>query len=155
MLNPHTPRASHTQATSKRLETLLSAHAVSLPAPETASDTSRVSAAAALSEVYPQRAVEKALDYVQLVRRQLAGRPAAYDQFFKALKLYEEGRVELVDVLLRLMIMCAEFPKLLQALNYFLPLGYSFNLSMSTRGIELKTPTGTLAQPFGAQPFVP
>lgn len=46
----------------------------------------------ALSEAYPPRMVEKSLDYIQLVRLHLAGRPGAYDQVFKALKLYEEDR---------------------------------------------------------------
>ncbi|CDO71190.1 hypothetical protein BN946_scf184845.g60 [Trametes cinnabarina] len=105
----------------------------------------RASAAAALSEVYPRKRVEKALDFVQLVRRQLAGRPAAYDHFFKALKLYEEGRVELVDVLLQLMILCASTPKLLQELNYFLPQGYSYQTSFGMpQNVELITPMGTV-----------
>ncbi|KAL7283993.1 hypothetical protein ACG7TL_001266 [Trametes sanguinea] len=110
----------------QRLETLLSAHSMALPTSPNSWGLIRASAAAALSEVYPRKRVEKALDFVESVRRQLAGRPAAYDHFFKALKLYEEGRVELVDVLLQLMILCAETPSLLLEVNYFLPPGYCY-----------------------------
>ncbi|KAH9887252.1 hypothetical protein C8Q73DRAFT_258066 [Cubamyces lactineus] len=132
------------------MEALLSAHSVSLPSAEGKLEYARASAFAALQEVYSPTHVDRALDFIQLVREQLAGRPAAYDQFFKALKLYEEDRVDLVDVLLRLTILCADVPIILLKLNYFLPSGYSFSLSMRKQCVELSTPAGVLIQPLVA-----
>ncbi|KAI0336666.1 hypothetical protein GY45DRAFT_1376926 [Cubamyces sp. BRFM 1775] len=107
-------------------------------------------ASTALREAYFPAQVDRALSFIRLVRERLAGRPAAYDQFFKALKLYEEDRVDLVDVLLQLTILCADVPVILVELNYFLPPGYSFSLSMRKRCVELNTPAGVLIQPLVA-----
>ncbi|KAI0634787.1 hypothetical protein C8Q77DRAFT_654635 [Trametes polyzona] len=135
----------------QRLETLLSAHAVTLPTPEHHADYVEPGAVAALSEVYSARGIRQALRYIKLVKSHFTGRSELYDQFFKALKLYEEGRVELLDVLLRIMIICADAPFLLYDLNYFLPPGYSFNTSAQQQAVVLSTPQGPVLQ----QPFVP
>ncbi|KAI0824840.1 hypothetical protein BC628DRAFT_374701 [Trametes gibbosa] len=77
----------------------------------------------------------------------MEAKPVQEGVLLLALKLYEEGRVELVDVLSRIMIMCAHAPSLLQQLNYFLPSGYAFNismLSMESKVVVLHTPNETL-----------
>ena len=56
--------------------------------------------------------------------------------------------VDLVDVLLQLTILCADAPIILLELNYFLPFGYSFSLSMRKQCVELHTPVGVLIQPL-------
>ncbi|KAI0360403.1 hypothetical protein OH77DRAFT_679229 [Trametes cingulata] len=152
--NPH--HVSQHKPTQEGLQTLVAAHAVTSPTPQTGMFDARANTAAVLSRMYQPQAVEKALNYIQLVRGQLAGRAAHYEQFFKALEQYEKGSLELMDLLLRLMLICAsaERPKLLQDLNYFLPPGYTFTLSMSTRRIELKMPTGTFVQPIEGGAFV-
>ncbi|KAI0777367.1 hypothetical protein BD413DRAFT_516123 [Trametes elegans] len=148
----------------ERLETLLSAHSMMLPMSEHGLLFGRASATAALSEVYPQSRVERALDFVQLVKRHLAGRPGIYDQLFKALKLYEEDRcvaihlqfrplvdvgwirVELIDVLVRIMIMCvdAQVPVLLERWTSFLPDGYYYVAYKEAGRVELHTPHGII-----------
>ncbi|KAI0646582.1 hypothetical protein C8Q79DRAFT_678734 [Trametes meyenii] len=135
--------------TSRKLESLLSAYSVSLPTDETGWEHGRASAAASLSEIYPRFLIEKALDYLHLVRYQLSGKPLAYDQFFRVLKLYEEDRIELRDALLRLMIMCKEYPVVLLELNYFLPPRYRFNVhTLEPSSVYLQTPGENVRAPI-------
>ncbi|KAI0654935.1 hypothetical protein C8Q70DRAFT_1024702 [Cubamyces menziesii] len=130
------------------MEALLSAYSMSPPSAKGTWDSTRAAVSVSLRDAYSPAQVERALDFIKLVRERLAGRPAAYDQFFKAIKLYEEDRVDLVDVLLQLTILCADAPIILLELNYFLPFGYSFSLSMRKQCVELHTPVGVLIQPL-------
>ncbi|KAI0674589.1 hypothetical protein C8Q78DRAFT_605428 [Trametes maxima] len=131
----------------RKLESLLSAYSVSLPPGESGWKHGRASAAASLSEIYSRRLIEKALDYLHLVRLQLSGKPMAYDQFFRTLKLYEEDRIELRDALIRLMVMCEECPNVLTGFNDFLPPGYCFGVHTMRQPpgpVSLQTPEGNV-----------
>ncbi|RPD71776.1 hypothetical protein L226DRAFT_615291, partial [Lentinus tigrinus ALCF2SS1-7] len=85
---------------------------------------------AELSAIFPTRKVELALAFIDLVREAFAKNPAAYNEFFHALKLYESNALDLRDTIIRLMLLCSGSPALLRGLNAFLPAGFRLNVLM-------------------------
>ncbi|KAI0707517.1 hypothetical protein C8T65DRAFT_650791 [Cerioporus squamosus] len=96
----------------------------------------------------PPTARQEALAFIDLTREEFAKNPAAYNEFFHALKLYEANLLDLKDTIIRLMLLCSGSPTLLRALNAFLPAGWALNLPMGDVAVELVTPEGRAVYPL-------
>ncbi|RDX54824.1 hypothetical protein OH76DRAFT_1479056 [Lentinus brumalis] len=112
------------------------------------SSSAREGTIAELSTYFPAQRVQEALAFIDLARKEFAKNPAAYNEFFHALELYEENQLDLKDTIIRLMLLCSGSPTLLRALNAFLPTGWGLNVHIDDVAVELITPEGRAVHPL-------
>ncbi|KAI0747084.1 hypothetical protein C8Q80DRAFT_1179229 [Daedaleopsis nitida] len=110
--------------------------------------SARSEAAAALSKHFPSSQVRHALRFIEVVRKEFSRRPGAYDQFFQALKLYENQTLDLKDTIIRIMLLCCASPLLLREVNSFLPYGWRFEVLMGDVAVGLITPDERILYPL-------